>query len=217
MIKARRTAGTAQLKTNGGKAKAAAAAKKNQKAAQKSVGINKAKRNAKNAARRGIASSDKPSPMDIEREVFRQQRYAGGAGAGSRTRNNTNPRRSNRILNVRSEAEKKAKTRNLGGVLKKRGGGVRKNEELRNNNKNQNSNGNNNSTNNRQQKGNRNEDSIKAPPRKAVNAAMKAMNTAGFVAPQGMKMVISFAPVVSNKKKTNKKQTDNPRGRRNNN
>ena len=138
--------------------------------------------------------------MDVEREVYRQQRT--GAGRAN-TRSTRRPRRSDRIKDsgVRSEVEKKRKAKNLGGKA---------NNTRNNNNKN-------NNTNNKQKGGgNNNLDMIKPPSKKVVNAAMRAMNTAGYDAPKGMKMVISFAPV-DDKKKPNKKQTGNNNNNKKNN
>lgn len=175
---------------------------------QKSIGANKAKRNAKLAAKRGIASNDKPSPMEIERQVFRQQRRRTGGGerggggvgnVGSRTGNTTNgpPRRSTRIRNHpgRTDADMKVKARNM-------------------NNRRKDSNNNNNTRSKN--------DAIRAPSKKVVNAALKAMNTAGYTAPKGLKMVISFAPTnndtTSNiNKTTNNKNTTNNNQRKTNN
>lgn len=39
---------------------------------------------------------------------------------------------------------------------------------------------------------------VAVPSKKAVNAALKAMTKAGFDAPNGMKMIVSFAPVNTN-------------------
>jgi len=148
-------------------------------AVQKSIGSNKAKRNAKTAARRGLSSNSKPDPHAVEREVYRQQRRAGanGGGAGDnagRLRSGGQPRRSNRIQSNKTEADRKTKAKNLANERKKARLQQQKN------------NSNNNKTSKTQQ--------LTAPPKKAVNAAMKAMNSAGFTAPKGMKMVISFEP-----------------------
>ena len=46
------------------------------------------------------------------------------------------------------------------------------------------------------------------PPKKAVNAAVKAMTNAGYKVPEGLKMVITFEPDAQ-KKKNNKNQKKN--------
>eukprot|EP01083_Nonionella_stella_P177559 624503_1 len=70
--------------------------------AQKAVGSGKAKRNAKLANKRGISNDTKATPMEVEREVYRQQRTGGGrggSGGNGRTRSETQPRRSERNRN----------------------------------------------------------------------------------------------------------------------
>lgn len=152
---------------------------------QKSVGAGKAKRNAKIANRRGLASSNKANPVQIEREIYRQQRGGGGNNSnnfngndnGPRTRSATQPRRSiqsrnnnNNKNNVINEAARKIKAKNL---------------EKKRNAKNNNNNSNNN---------NNNGPVVKAPSKKVMNAAMAAMQSAGYTAPKGMKLVVSLAP-----------------------
>ncbi len=167
--------------------------------------MSKAKRNAQTAARRGIAQNDKPTKMDVEKEVYRQQRAGsgGGAGAGGRrgilrpggnNSNNNNgggggrPRRSVRVNAVsRTEAERKTKAKNLAEK--------RKNQQVNTNNK---------------------DTSIKAPPKKVVNAAVKAMKSSGFSPPKGMKMVISFKPIENKNNNNNVSNTNNNNSNRNN-
>ncbi len=158
-------------------------------AVQKSIGNSKAKRNAKTAARRGLASNTKPDPRAVEREVYRQQRRSnanGGDGGVMRTRSSGKPRKSPRIRNNKTEAERRTKAKNLANERKKA------NEKKKT----------------KQQNGNKAQQ-VTAPPRRAVSAAMKAMNTAGFTAPKGMKMVISFEP--TEKKVNNQKKQNNTR------
>jgi hypothetical protein len=153
---------------------------------QKSVGAGKAKRNAKIANRRGLASSNKANPVQIEREIYRQQRGGGGNNSnnfngndnGPRTRSATQPSRSirsrnnnNNKNNVINEAARKIKAKNL-----------EKKRNAKNNNNNSNNNNNNNGP------------VVKAPSKKVMNAAMAAMQSAGYTAPKGMKLVVSLAP-----------------------
>mmetsp|Transcript_25837 Transcript_25837/g.29526 ORF Transcript_25837/g.29526 Transcript_25837/m.29526 type:complete len:146 (-) Transcript_25837:147-584(-) len=132
--------------------------------------------------------------MQLEREAYRQQRGGGGpVGSGP----GKAPRRSNRIRtnsnSNKTEADRKIKAKNV----------AEKKRNARN-------------ANNTKQKLT---EPLSAPSKKQVTAAVKAMTTAGFTAPKGMKMVISFAPTAgqNNAKKQNKKtqgkQQGNTQGR----
>ena len=161
--------------------------------AQKSVGSGKAKRNAKLANKRGISNDTKATPMEVEREVYRQQRTdggragGGGGGGNGRTRSETQPRRSERNRNNkqnqnqnRSVADRNVKAKN------------KKQRE-------------------QQQKQKQQNVVTPAPPtKKAMKAAMNALKDTGYVAPRGMKMVVSF--VGSN---TAKNTNSKPQGNKN--
>jgi len=136
--------------------------------------------------------------MSVEREVYRQSRTGGGSGTNNmRTRSKDQPRRSTRVRNnLKTDTERKMKAKNLAAERKK----AKTTKQQQNTNKN-------NTTQNTKNKVKQ----IRAPPKKAVNAAMKAMNTAGFTAPKGMKMVISFAPV-DKPTNTNQKKPNNKKG-----
>lgn len=156
LIKARRSEDKDSLQKKRVSIKSPASAKsKKPTQAQKSVGISKANRGANTAARRGLSPSPKPTPMQIVKEVNRQQRN--GSGATSNNRQGT--RQSNRIR-------------------------TNDNKGIKNNS---------------------------APPKSAVDAALKAMTEFGFKPPDGMKIVISFTPIDSpefsgNNHKINKQQ-----------
>ena len=70
-------------------------------AVDKSIGKSKASRSAKIAAKRGLQKSDQPTPMEIEKEVYRQQRTSRipkdktltGAAAGAANTPTSNPNR----------------------------------------------------------------------------------------------------------------------------
>jgi len=155
--------------------------------AQKSIGANKAKRNAQMAAKRGMPSSGngKASPMDVEREVYRQSR-----GGGQKTGNDTaTPRRSGRILGHKKNkgngsnktvADQKVKKRNI----------VQHKKQVQ------------------QKQGNNNKEEVVAPTRKAIGAAKQALSHAGYKPPKGMKMVVSFVAADGN----NKGNTNNKSG-----
>lgn len=147
--------------------------------AQKAVGSGKAKRNAKLANKRGISNDTKATPMEVEREVYRQQRTGGGRGGGGggngRTRSETQPRRSERNRNNkqnqnqnRSVADRNVKAKN-----KKQ----REQQQQQT----------------QKQKQKQQNVVTPAPPtKKAMKAAMNALKDTGYVAPRGMKMVVSF-------------------------
>lgn len=229
LIKARRTE-TAQVK----KVHAAAAAEKqrtNVKAktkqntkkptiVQKSVGAGKAKRNAKTAAKRGLVNSPKATPMQVEREIYRQQRTGGkknggnnnpGQGGRAQTRGTTTPRRSEKAKanSARSEAEMKVKARKALEAKKKVQAATKKAQEAAKKKGAQKKVNPASATN-----GNKKMNGQKAPApptKKAVKAAMTALKSAGFSAPKGLKMVVSFVNDEAKLKKTQQqvKKTQN--------
>lgn len=77
---------------------------------QKSVGANKAKRGAKVSARRGLSTTQKPTSMEVEKEIGRQQR----SGKGNKTRRTPNK---NRVESSgKSAADRKMKAKNVAAV-----------------------------------------------------------------------------------------------------
>lgn len=162
------------------------------------MGSNKAKRNANMAAKRGLSQSSKATPMQVEREVYRQAR-----GGGPKTRSADQPRRSERNRNAgkknasgsnKSIADQKMKAKNL-----------KKKQQQQN------------------QQGVRKDNAAPAPTRKAATAAKKALREAGFQPPKGMKMVISYVSTDSGgnakgeKKNMNQKQKQQQQKNKNNN
>ena len=143
---------------------------------QKSVGASRAKRDAKTAARRGLRSSAKANKMEVDKEVSRQvSRNTGGGpkktlaqAGGLKVRRSTRVRVSNK------------NTANGGATGRGGGNAARRNAKSRSERVKAN-----------QQKGNQ---KVKPPSKRAVNAALRAINNSGFKTPKGMKMVISFTP-----------------------
>lgn len=145
------------------------------------------------AAKRGMPSSGngKASPMDVEREVYRQSR-----GGGQKTGNDTaTPRRSGRILghkrnkgngSNKTVADQKVKKRNI----------VQHKKQVQ-----------------QKQGGNNNKEEVVAPTRKAIGAAKQALSHAGYKPPKGMKMVVSFVAADGN----NKGNTNKSGGKQNGN
>ena len=136
-------------------------------AADKAAGRQRATRTAKINARRGIqqTSPGKPSAMEIEREVYRQ------------TRMNNQPKQEKTKTGPRSQRDSAAQ--------------VKARKQLKSDKKKK----------AQQQKGTTNNlpptwvaGTRRPPSKKAVSAAVNAMTNAGFKVPQGMQMVISFAP-----------------------
>mmetsp|Transcript_7008 Transcript_7008/g.13214 ORF Transcript_7008/g.13214 Transcript_7008/m.13214 type:complete len:293 (-) Transcript_7008:703-1581(-) len=163
-----------------------AAGKQQQKPSnvQKSIGSNKAKRGAKISSKRGVSDTSKATPMQIEREVYRQTRTG-----GSKNESEVAPRRSRRNRNKqnsaneqqgsgggrssnKSIADQKMKQKNI--ARQKKQGQQQQQQQQQQVNK---------------IKGN---EEVVKPPRKVIGVAKKAMKDAGFIPPKGMKMVVSF-------------------------
>ena len=181
--------------TTGSASKVASKNNDPSKKMSKALGTTRAKRNAKTAARRGLSNNTKADPKSIEREVYRLQRTSGSAnGVGSRTRSNGQPRRSNRIRNNNNTSNNRNNNKeNTRSVADRK----IKAKNLKN------------------QKNNNHGNVLKPPTKKAFSAAVKAMTSAGFKAPQGMKMVISFAPTENNNNTKNKNTNNNSRNNNN--
>jgi hypothetical protein len=138
--------------------------------AQRSIGTNKAKRNANTKSNRGLNTNNnggKASKSEISFEIDRQKRSSGGSNNNNDS-NTTNTKNRRDARRRRNPADTKAKAKN---VAAKKGGVTPKGKKSK---------------------------APKAPPKRAVNAAVKAMTGAGFKPPEGMKMVISFAPTDAN-------------------
>jgi uncharacterized membrane protein YgcG len=171
--------------------------------ADRAAGRQRATRTAKVNARRGIIHTaqggGKPSPMDIEREVYRQTRM-NTPNKKNKNDNDAARPRSRQDANARVKARKQLQSEKAKKQQKKQQAaavapptwiaGTRR-----------------------------------PPSKKAVNAAVTAMTENGFKIPQGMQMVISFAPAPqqapptttnNNQKKNNNtnkgKQTKGGRG-----
>jgi hypothetical protein len=176
--------------------KAQSVAKQQQKPSnvQKSVGANKAKRNAKISSKRGLSDTSKATPMQVEREVYRQSR-TGSGGGGVKNSSDSAPKRSRRgrgneknlsqdhesgrgkrqNASNKTVADQKTKQKNLARQKKS----AQQQQEARNAGA---------------------KEEIVKPPKKVIGVAKKAMQDAGFIPPKGMKMVVSF---VAPEKKNN--------------
>ena len=151
----------------------------------KNAGRQRASRTAKINARRGIQQDGKPSAMEIEREVYRQ----------TRMNNTPTAKGAKRGPRSRKESAAQVKARKL-------------------------------SRNEKKKKAQKQGTAAAPPPtwiagtkrppsKKAVNAAVNAMQGAGFKVPQGMQMVISFAPAPNNKPPANQKKGGHKGGQQN--
>ena len=141
--------------------------------ADKAVAKGKAARNAGANARRGITKENKPTAMEVEREITRQSKMSVNNRAGNQKKE-TQP------------AKVAQRTRRVADVKIKVKNDVQKQQTKQNN-----------------QKNNNNPISPpptwiggtrRPPSAKAVTAAVSAMQANGFKVPKGMQMVISFAP-----------------------
>jgi hypothetical protein len=147
--------------------------------ADRSIATSRAKRDAKMNARRGITTSDKPTAMQVEKEVQAQhkQTIAKKAAAIEKEKKSKKPN------NPNETATERAKTR-------------RRNRQITQEAKK-------NKLQQQQKKAPANTSGGKAlqtavigrpPSKKAIKAAVAAMEEKGFQMPPGMQMVISFAP-----------------------
>lgn len=141
---------------------------------KKSIGSSRAKRDAKTAARRGLSPrASKVNAMDVERQVARQEtRGKNNGGKGLRQQGGLRVRRSTRVRvarNVNGGFESSTNGTARGGkkTTKTRAERVQANKQ---------------------------KNTVKPPSKKAVSAALRAINQSGFKTPKGMKMVISFTP-----------------------
>eukprot|EP00541_Cyclophora_tenuis_P006264 CAMPEP_0116550388 /NCGR_PEP_ID=MMETSP0397-20121206/5401_1 /TAXON_ID=216820 /ORGANISM="Cyclophora tenuis, Strain ECT3854" /LENGTH=243 /DNA_ID=CAMNT_0004075217 /DNA_START=41 /DNA_END=772 /DNA_ORIENTATION=+ len=176
--------------------------------ADKAIGRSKANRQAKLNAKRGLRTDSKATSMEIEKEVYRQSRKSPTnrtpTNNNSSSTNNKN-RRSRRVADQRVKAKNETK----------------KQQQKTKNNGN-----------------NKNDPAVppawiggtrRPPSKKAITAAVSAMQGAGFKVPKGMQMVISFAPAPNedptknnpepkkNAKKGNAKTNNNNNNKGNNN
>ena len=146
---------------------------KQQANVDRSVATTRARRKAKQDARRGInRDSSKPTPMQIETEVKKQQVKTAAAQKGKT--------RATKKLPPKQRAEERRKQRETNKMVSQ----ARKEEA----------------------KKKKTISSVpRPPPKRAIKAAVSAMEGAGFTVPDGMQMVISFAP--ANSKKSSTKQS----------
>jgi hypothetical protein len=134
----------------------------------KNVGRQKATRTANLNARRGIQTSNKPSAMDIEREVYRQSRKnvpaasPAAAVATSFRRARRNPKDSAAQVKVRKVKKDQQQKPPAQKIVPVSVGGTQK-----------------------------------PPSKTAITAAVEAMSSKGYNVPKGMQMVISFAPAAA--------------------
>ena len=180
----------------------AASSRRNTKttASARAIGTGKAKRDAMVNFRRGITETNKPSAMDIEREVYRQTRKTAPrqqARGGKQGPSKGNGRPEKRMADIKVKAK----------MTKQR------NQQQKQ----------------QQQQNPRKQTHAMSPPawvggtrrppsKKAVQAAVQAMGNKGFQIPKGMQMVISFAPAPeANPTKDTPKQNKKGGGNSNNN
>mmetsp|Transcript_17342 Transcript_17342/g.24365 ORF Transcript_17342/g.24365 Transcript_17342/m.24365 type:complete len:258 (+) Transcript_17342:168-941(+) len=194
--------------------------------ADRVTGANKAKRAAAVKARRGMPSAGtktggtnnkttttknkpKPSAMDVEREVYRQSRKTAKSKESSLRKKSGGRLPPSKDSLGRRQSQRVSETRGKTVAQQKQ-----RNEQSK-------------------QVGNAiytwTQGTRRPPSRKAVNAAVDAMQGAGFKVPQGMQMVISFAPAPEGKSpppqlnkgkngnNNNNKGKTNNRNRNNNN
>jgi len=167
----------------------------------RTIATSRAKRESKLRARRGLTKSGKASNADIEMEVQKQHKKTvmekAKKAKESKRGTKSDPAQRAEIRKERREiarAAAKAKKEELAKKTAKRGpvGGKTKVAETA---------------------------PLGRPPsKKAVNAAVSAMEEKGFSIPDGYQMVISFAPTASNTVVTNDSKPaakkNAPRGRR---
>lgn len=166
---------------------------------QKSIGSNKAKRNAKISSKRGVSDSSKATPMQVEREVYRQSRTgrnAGGAGTGATKQNESAapPRRSRRLRSGQKNANEARVGGNAASSNKSLADQKTKQKNVARQKK---------QVQQEQAKTNQGNEEVIKPPKKVIGVAKKAMQDAGFVPPKGMKMVVSFVPTDTSKNSSN--------------
>mmetsp|Transcript_11737 Transcript_11737/g.26103 ORF Transcript_11737/g.26103 Transcript_11737/m.26103 type:complete len:237 (-) Transcript_11737:92-802(-) len=166
----------------------------------KTIGSSKAKREAALRARRGMSKSGKASQMEIEKAVQKQHnktiqdkaKKAKQSKHGTKTAEERAEVRQERRAIARAAA--KAKKEELAAKGQKRG----------------NTTGGGNAT-----KVAETAPLGRPPSKKAVNAAVAAMEEKGFTVPDGFQMVISFAPTASSTLANNQPASKKPaRGRR---
>jgi hypothetical protein len=152
----------------------------------RSIATSRAKRNAAMAARRGIVQNTKPTAMQVEVEVKNQTAKSGAAKQLLETKDNRR-RKITVTMSGKERADQRRQNRQaalaVATVTKDSKGGTK---AVRQN--------------------------LPRPPsKKAVTAAVSAMEDTGFRIPDGMQMVISFAPA------TGSMNTNESKGSRNQN
>ena len=166
--------------------------KKTPSKAAEATGKGKAQRQAAANARRGISKAAKPSKMDVDKQVNRQQKNHQKGGNNNNNDNNNRGGRGNnagRRATAPSAASVRAKAANKG-----KG----------------NANANNANTNN-------NQGVIQAPSQQAISAAARAMKDNGFKPPKGMQMQITFVPKKTPNNNSNSNQGGGKKQQGNNN
>ena len=137
--------------------------------ADRSVATAKAKREAANKARRGLATDNKPSKMDVEKEVKRQSQ-ATQVQKKTKEQQQTQGRIASDSTGRSAAKREKKKAAAKDPPAAVFGGRV--------------------------------------PPKKAMEAAIKGMEDAGFKIPAGHQMVMTFAPIVVAPAPTTQKNTN---------
>lgn len=128
--------------------------------ADRSVATGKAKRDATLRARRGMSQSNKPSPMEVEKEVYRQSRKTAVAKKNSEKKASGGrlpPNSSLREKNNKSVGKKKSPPQDASTIAVF---------------------------------------GVKTPSKKAVEAAVAGMKSAGIQIPVGHMVSITFVPIV---------------------
>lgn len=150
----------------------------------RSVATSRAKRNAAMNARRGLATTNKASAMDVEKEVKKQVAKSTQQHAAQLKKNEAQKKQTPVSAGPRLTPQEKAAARREKRRIRKEAGaaaaagisvmGGAKGDVV----------------------------TLTRPPsKKAVKAAVEAMRSTGFTVPEGMQMVISFAPLAAGAQK----------------
>lgn len=146
-----------------------------EKTADRSIATGRAKRKAAQDAKRGISSSKKASTQQIQQEVKKQQVKT--AKAKAKKQKEENKKGVTAKLPPKAKQEARKSQREINKIVKDAASITRGHKAIA---------------------------AVpphgKTPSKKAVNAAVKAMEKEGFVIPEGMQMVITFAPKEATKK-----------------
>lgn len=175
-------------------------------AVQKSTGKGKAAKQALVNKRRGLQKSNKPTKMEIDDEVNRQKQKSNNAKATARNKAKKAKDANKPVLTKEQQKRAQETERKANQLMKIAQEAVEK------------------AANGKAQPAPKT--TARPPSKKAVKAAVDAMNLAGYHAPDGMRMVVKFEPMDGNTDYNNdnrspprrfqeqQQQRQTPRGRR---